>query len=502
LLESTRVYALERLEQSGQREAVTRTHATYVGQIFQQALGDWEIRDPVEWLTEYAPESDNLRAVLEWAFSPGGDAALGIDLTVAAIPLWFRLSATDECRTCVQRALARVEQAEAHEARTRQVMQLYAALGLSRTFTLGLAPQATAAWHKSLELAERLDDQESQREALWGLWLCQIGDGNYRRALATAQSYSALAEDEPDVQMSGRLMAVPRHCLGDPIEARMYLEPGICSHTPKSPAGVRFRFGQPMAARVILAQMQWLQGFPEQALETARHSVSESTASGHAISHCDALAQAMCPIALQVGDHVAAESSIAQLQDLAERYALGPWKLLSQCWKAVLHIERGERDVGIPMLASNLELLQEARFAFYCTQFMGTLAAAIADRGDAAQGLAMIEEALTRCKTREELWCLPEILRLKGEILAMAKDADKPLAEDYFQLSLRCAQRQRALSWELRAALSLADLQRSAGLIDRARATVSDVYRRFTEGFETVDLKTAQSFLGSKTSMV
>ena len=43
--------------------------------------------------------------------------------------------------------------------------------------------------------------------------------------------------------------------------------------------------------------------------------------------------------------------------------------------------------------------------------------------------------------------------------------------------------------------MSLADLQRRAGSIDRARVTVADVYKRFTEGFATVDLKTAQDLI-------
>jgi predicted ATPase len=495
LLESTRAYALERLEASGEREVVARAHAAFVGQIFQQGFSDWELRDPVEWLTHYAPESDNLRTALEWAFSPTGDAALGIELTIAAIPLWFRLSATDECRTCVQRALARADQAETHDARTRQIMQLYAALGLSRAFTLGLAPQAKAAWHKSLEIAERLDDREFQREALWGLWLCQIGDGDYRDALATAQSFSGLAEAAPDVQMAHRLMGVPRHCLGDHRGARIHIERGLEGTVPHSPAGVRFRFGQPMAARVILAQMLWLQGYPDQAMQAARCSVDESGVTGHAISHCDALAQAMCPIALRVGDYEAAESSIELLQDLAERHALGPWTILSRCWKATYYIERGERDLGISLLAANLELLREARFAFYRTQFMGTLATGLAERGDVEHAVALIDEALRRCKAREEFWCLPEILRLKGKILTLAKDVDAMQVEDHFQESLHCAREQQALSWELRAALSLADLQRRAGLINQARVGVAEVYQRFTEGFATADLKAALSFV-------
>jgi predicted ATPase/DNA-binding winged helix-turn-helix (wHTH) protein len=495
LLESTRVYALERLEQSGDRESVARAHAGYVGQLFKQALSDWEIRDPVGWMTDYAPEGDNLRAVLDWAFAPGGDPALGIELTVAAIPLWFRLSATDECRTCVQRALSWVDGSDTHELRTRQVMQLYAALGLSRTFTLGLAPQAKAAWHKSLELAEHLNDREFQREALWGLWLCQLGDGDYRDALATAQSYGTLAEAAHDVQMADRLMGAPMHCLGEHRAARSHIERGLDIRTPTSTVGVRFRFGQPMAARVILAQTLWLQGFPDQALDSAHASVRDGIATGHAISQCDALAQALCPIALGVGDYALAESSIDQLQELADSYALGPWSVLSQCWRASLHIERGERAVGVPMLMSNLEGLREARFALYRTQFMGVLAAGFAFQGDLVRGLAAIDEALIHCKKREELWYLPEIFRLKGVILALAENPEERLVEELFWQSLRCARQQESLTWELRAAMALASRQRLAGLIDRARTTVADVYQRFTEGFGTVDLKAAQGLM-------
>jgi hypothetical protein len=43
--------------------------------------------------------------------------------------------------------------------------------------------------------------------------------------------------------------------------------------------------------------------------------------------------------------------------------------------------------------------------------------------------------------------------------------------------------------------MSLAELQRREGLIDRASATVADVYERFTEGFATADLKTAQDLI-------
>jgi predicted ATPase/DNA-binding winged helix-turn-helix (wHTH) protein len=496
LLDTTRAYARERLIESGEWSNVSLAHASHYRQVFERALDEWELRDPVEWLADYVCETDNLRAALNWAFSAARDPALGVALTVAAIPLWFQLSATDECRESVQRALSRLESADAHDARARQIMQLYLALGLSRAFTVGLAPQAAAAWNKVLDLAQQLSDREFQREAYWGLWLCQIGDGDFRAGLASARAFGELADEPRDVIMGHRLVGVPLHCLGEHAAARVHIEQGLHTVTHvKSSAGARFRIGQPMAARVILAQMLWLQGFPDQAMQAARCSLEETGATGHAISLCDALAQAMCPIALLVGDYEMAEHSIASLLEHTQRHALGTWSVLGRCWQATLHIKRGEWDMGVPMLIHGLEELREVRFAFYRTQFMGTLAAGMAATGEISRGLTVIDQALERCAAKEELWCMAELLRLKGSILVAAGSASSVAAEDQFRQSLDWARRQCALAWELRAATSLGELQRLEGRMTEARMSITTVYDRFTEGFATADLRSARALI-------
>jgi predicted ATPase len=54
---------------------------------------------------------------------------------------------------------------------------------------------------------------------------------------------------------------------------------------------------------------------------------------------------------------------------------------------------------------------------------------------------------------------------------------------------------QRAKSWELRAAMSLARLWRDQGKPQQARELLASVYGWFTEGFETRDLKEAKGLL-------
>jgi predicted ATPase len=61
--------------------------------------------------------------------------------------------------------------------------------------------------------------------------------------------------------------------------------------------------------------------------------------------------------------------------------------------------------------------------------------------------------------------------------------------------SLDWARKQGAWSWELRAATDLARLRQRTNAPDEARHILAPSYARFTEGFETADLKAAKQVL-------
>jgi predicted ATPase len=83
-------------------------------------------------------------------------------------------------------------------------------------------------------------------------------------------------------------------------------------------------------------------------------------------------------------------------------------------------------------------------------------------------------------------------MSVKGEVLSLSTKADTTSAEDHFRRSLELARRHQALSWELRAAMSLGKLRHAQGRGHDARDLVNSVYVRFTEGFETADLIAAR----------
>jgi predicted ATPase len=91
---------------------------------------------------------------------------------------------------------------------------------------------------------------------------------------------------------------------------------------------------------------------------------------------------------------------------------------------------------------------------------------------------------------------LPELLRVKGELLLLEADPNgAPAAESHFQKSLALARQQEALSWELRTATSLARLQRKQGREGQAKKLLARTYARFTEGFGTADMRAAKLLL-------
>jgi predicted ATPase len=263
----------------------------------------------------------------------------------------------------------------------------------------------------------------------------------------------------------------------------------------QKPEIIRFQLDQRTAARAFLARILWLQGFPDQAMRTAESSIQDARAANHVTSLCFALAHAACPIALWTGDLTAAESYVDTLLDQSIRqHVLAVHHVLGLCHQRVLAVKRGDVS-GLRLLRAGFDDLGEAN-AMFRFPFLSEMAEALGRAGQIADGLAVIDEAIERCERTEEYWVMSELLRIKGELLRVqGAPGAAAAAEDHFRQALDWARRQGALSWELRAATSLARLWRDQDRPADAMALLQPVYDRFTEGFDTVDLQAAKALI-------
>lgn len=497
LLDTTKAYAMERLVESGERASLARHHAECYRSFSAAAAAEWETRPTTEWLAEYRPCLDNLRAALDWAFSPEGDPAIGRSITVAATLLWFQLSLTGECRARVEQALASLDADAGTEDDARMRMQLHAALAWSLMYTTDRARDADTAWAVALALAERLDDADYRLRSLWGLWAGSINGGQFGTALALAERFNGLAEsagDRAEALVGERMMAVSRHFLGEPAAAQRHVErmlagyvaPDHRSHT------VRFQFDQRITAGITLGRVLMLQGYPERALKVVEETIGDAVALDHTLSLCNALAQA-CPVALLIGDLAAAERLNAFLLYHTATNALDVWHDYGNCFQGQILIQRGDAANGLSLLGGSIGRLRGSGFVQYLTSFLAAFAEAFANAGRPAEARAAIDEALERTARTDERWSLPELYRVDGEV-ALAEDRPG-VAEQAFERALDLAGQQSALFWELRAATGLAALYSEKGQAGEGRRLLAGVYDRFTEGFGTADLLRAKALL-------
>jgi predicted ATPase/class 3 adenylate cyclase len=103
LLESTRQYGREKLNESGAYDAVARTHATAFLALAEELEGAWETTPDRAWYARAEPELENFRAALEWAFGTSGDVLLGQELAGTLRSVWANYGAA-EGRRWVQTA--------------------------------------------------------------------------------------------------------------------------------------------------------------------------------------------------------------------------------------------------------------------------------------------------------------------------------------------------------------------------------------------------------------
>jgi len=490
LLDSTRAYALEKLRDHDEFDATARRHAVFYCNYLEELEESWSSLGPQE-SSSHARQADNVRAAIEWAFSSSGDGALGVALTVAAVPFLQRFALIDECAVGIGRVLTGDR---AHHARTqRQQMKLYTGLASSLLHTQ-VAPGSSAmigAWRSAYEIAAELDDPEYLLRSLWGLWInCYFG-GDLMGALDAARQFAALAPGntpEADLLVGERILGLTLHTLGDHANAlrhtdhmlEHYVAPPDRSHL------TRYHFDQRIAAGAYKSQMLWVVGLPDQAVRLAEDTVHEADATNHLFSVYLSVALGALPASALVRDCRLLQRFVQHLLDISVSPAWTNW---AECFRSVLLIEQGDAN-GTRHLA---EALRERPPQLYYTWFLGVLARGLLAQGEVGEAREATRQALDRAEHRSEHWCTPELLRIEAEVLAAG---GKPReAEAVFRQSLALAQEQGALSWSLRTATSLARLLNDQGHASDAIACLDPVYRRFTEGFDTADLISARRLL-------
>jgi non-specific serine/threonine protein kinase len=245
--------------------------------------------------------------------------------------------------------------------------------------------------------------------------------------------------------------------------------------------------------RVSLATVLWLLGFPEQAVRASQLAMQEVD---YPVSLCLALFVGGGFVSRWNGDVATAERLGAELLAQAERHSFGPYHAFGVALNGIFVAQRGNPAAGADLMRVALDRLNAAQYCIYHAMFLTDFAEVLSSAGRIGEALVVIEETLGLVEQNRAFWYLPEALRIKGELLLLqGMQGAVAAAEEHFRQALAKAHGQGALSWELRAAISVAQLLRDRDCFDDATELLQPFYDRFTERFDTVDLKRARALL-------
>jgi predicted ATPase len=366
------------------------------------------------------------------------------------------------------------------------------------------APEAKAAVERArllIEQAEALGEPPEDPlllfSVLYGVYVANYVAFNGEVIRKLSAQFMTLAEKQGatvPLMIAHRLMGTSLMCTGDIVEGRAHYDEALALYEPAEHRWLTTRFGQDAGVTALgwRARTLWLLGYSEAARADADHALTNAREIDDAASLSWALFAAAF-IDSVCGYYTTAKARVDELVALADEKDAAmwiAWGMLGRGWLLGL---TGRAAEAVQMITSGIAKWRSTGSTVRMPLYLSYLARAYSELGQVDDAWRCIGEATTSIETTNERWCEAEVNRTVGEIALNSPQPDE--AEAYFERALTIARAQRAMSWELRAAMSMARLWRDQGKRQQAHDLLAPVYGWFTEGFDTLDLKEAKSLL-------
>jgi predicted ATPase/DNA-binding winged helix-turn-helix (wHTH) protein len=476
--EVTRAYANEKLCVAGEHAIASRKHAMFYHERLKMFRHDSINPGIVAAKPAMRSYVANVRAALEWAFSPKGDAKVAIELAAASGPLFLATSNLLECRLWCERGIAALKTSA---CAGHLELELRTSLALSRMFTTGNGDEVRVSLEDALTLAEKGRDLYQQLRLHACLVIYMIRIGNFDAAVGLAHRSELVAGELQDLEglkSADWLLCISHHCVGNHVLAQVHGERAL-----RYPAGTNSepwaqpRYDTRILALTALARTLWIRREGYRAITVARQLVEEAAAIMHPVSLCVALS-CVVTICVWEGELEIAEDITEDVKALADKYLLAPYQALASGLQAQIVLKRGDTQAGVELMQTWLATLPAHRQLILAGEFKSTLAEGLGRIGRLAEGQTLIDDEIARICDPEHSYAGPELLRIKGELLGIASDEASEIAEDLLKRAVLCARRQSAAAWELRAAISLSSFYRAQGRIAEGDAILASVDHR------------------------
>jgi class 3 adenylate cyclase/predicted ATPase len=467
-----------------------------VAEILRDRFSDTAAAEP-EVLAHHFTQAALTDAAIEW-WGKAGDQAL-------------RRSAFEEAISHLSKAIEMADNtgegasgAATASASANRRLKLQTDLGKALMWCRDFgADEPKAAFMRARELAAVIDNATERFTIYYGLWVGNEMRGELGFAREIAETFLREADRGARTTECGFARRLLGHtCLfqGNFIDARANLVEALSIYDPERDREATFRIGADTgaAARAYLAITKWQLGEVGPARALVEEAVAHAIETGHVPTLVITYLH-KAQFEIVHGDAGAARRDAQIVVERSQENAMTlytTWGELQSAWASA---RLDGRETGATELRQALAAYVDQGNKIFVPFFQGSLAE-IEAQGDAGGALTRIEEALALAGETGEHWSDAFLHRLRGEILLKGNPTNVAPAENAFLTAIAVAQRQKARSFELRAALSLAKLYHSTDRPADAHVVLASALMGFSPTPEFPEIAEAQTLLAALTS--
>jgi tetratricopeptide (TPR) repeat protein len=421
---------------------------------------------------------------------------------------WLRAGKNAALRSANLEAIAHLERGievtsrlPAGELKDRSELDLQVVLGPCLIATQGpAATKAVATFVRARELCERLKEPPEYLQVMFWLATVSVVRGELSQALEAVAALLHAAEargNRPALINANRGRAMILFFLGRIVEARESIERAaeLFSASEEADRMTARAAGQDAGAamQALMSWVLWVLGQVDGAVTRIAAALERADLVNHAHTHAYAWYYASVLHALR-GEPAIAQGYAERCLAISEQHGFRQWLGLSRAIRGISTAALDTSGSRLDEVKTALEEYQRAGYQLGITAQVVLLCHALLVRNEPEAALEVIDHGFSIVDRNGERFLEAELYRLKARVLLM-RGAPEAEAETLLDQALRTARAQQARSLELRAATDLARLWMNQGKDTEARDVLSSIYGRFSEGFDTRDLKEAKAVL-------
>lgn len=423
------------------------------------------------WLEESVSHARASAAALARHFEQGNEFPRAVRYRRAAAEQAMRQGAYREAIDHYDAAMILAPRLPDAPERRRIELELWLGIGVPLAMTRGYtAPETERAYLNGNALAGELGDAKRAMVALAGAATCHFVRGAYARASQAGQELLATALGQADVgaELQAHLiMGVSSFYQGELVQAQHQLSCSMALYDRDRHTDLAFAYRQDpwVTAQSFLAWATWHLGDSERALVMAEEARAFAEALNDSFSISCAMSYSLL-LHHSRRDFEHCEQIARQLLGLATDHRFAFYVDGAQLILGAVAVESGDVEAGLAQLRSARRNRHAAGAGINRSFWATTLVEACIKAGLLDEAAAVLAEAFEAVVTQQELFWLPEVYRLAGELIAFgatlgqwAEDAQPATSEAAFTLAIEAARAIGSVALERRAVTSLEQLR-------------------------------------------